>query len=79
VPADLLLTDVVMPGLSGAVFAARARALRPALRVLYMSGYERLGAPEEGWPQEDVIPKPFSRAALLARVSQALAAGVGTA
>jgi PAS domain S-box-containing protein len=73
-PADLLLTDVVMPGISGSVFAARARALRPGLRVLYMSGYERSGAPEEGWPHEEhVIAKPFSRAALLARVSQTLA------
>jgi hypothetical protein len=79
VPVDLLLTDVVMPGLSGSVFAARARALRPGLRVLYMSGYERLGAPEEGWPHaEDVIAKPFSRAALLARVSYALAADITT-
>jgi PAS domain S-box-containing protein len=78
VPADLLLTDVVMPGISGSVFAARARALRPGMRVLFMSGYERPGAPEEGWPQsEHVIAKPFSRAALLARVSQALAADVG--
>jgi hypothetical protein len=63
-----------MPGISGSVFAARARALRPGLRVLYMSGYERSGAPEEGWPHEEhVIAKPFSRAALLARVSQTLA------
>jgi two-component system cell cycle sensor histidine kinase/response regulator CckA len=77
-PADLLLTDVVMPGLSGPAFAARAQALRPGLRVLYMSGYERMGAAEEGWPgTEHVIAKPFSRAALLAQVSQALAADIG--
>jgi PAS domain S-box-containing protein len=70
---DLLLTDVVMPGMSGSVFAARARDLRPGLRVLYMSGYEQPGAPDGGWPQaEPVIAKPFTRAALLARVSQAL-------
>jgi CheY-like chemotaxis protein len=75
VPVDLLLTDVVMPGMSGSVFAARARALRPGIGVLYMSGYEQIGAPEEGWPQEEhVIAKPFSRAALLARVNQALMA-----
>ena len=63
-----------MPGISGSVFASRARALRPGLRVLFMSGYERAGAPEQGWPQEEhVIAKPFSRASLLARVSQTLA------
>jgi CheY-like chemotaxis protein/nitrogen-specific signal transduction histidine kinase len=74
---DLLLTDVVMPGMNVSVFAAKARALRPGLPVLYMSGYERLGAPAESWPHlEHVIAKPFSRAALLARVSQALTADV---
>jgi PAS domain S-box-containing protein len=78
-PADLLLTDVVMPGVSGEPFAARARAIRPGIRVLYMSGYGREGPLTESWPDlgTQVIAKPFSRAALLARVSQALAADIG--
>jgi CheY-like chemotaxis protein len=83
VPADLLLTDVVMPGVSGEPFAARAQAIRPGIRVLYMSGYGREGPLTESWPdiETQVIAKPFSRAALLARVSEALAAdaGIGTA
>jgi PAS domain S-box-containing protein len=75
--ADLVLTDVVMPGMTGEAFAAQIRAMRPGIPVLFMSGYERQGIGAEGWPDPEthVISKPFSRGALLARVTQALAAG----
>jgi PAS domain S-box-containing protein len=81
-PVELVLTDVVMPGLTGEAFAARARDARPGICILFMSGYERRGSTAAGsWPHpaRDVIAKPFSRAALLARVSQALAASGGQA
>jgi two-component system, cell cycle sensor histidine kinase and response regulator CckA len=79
--ADLLLTDIVMPGMTAAAFAAQARAVRPGLPVLFMSGYEQHCAAGEGWPDPEaqVISKPFSRAALLATVTQMLAADVGCA
>ena len=78
-PADLLLADVVMPGMTGKDFAARVQAVRPGVRVLFMSGYERPGAVENGWPEPgtQVIDKPFSRAALLARVTQLLPEDIG--
>jgi PAS domain S-box-containing protein len=77
--ADLVLTDIVMPGMTGAAFAAQARAVCPGLQVLFMSGYEHEGAAGEGWPDPgaQIISKPFSRAALLARVTAMLAVGIG--
>ena len=72
---DLLVTDVVMPGMGGTVLAERLRELRPGLRVLFMSGYtdERLrshGALPYGVP---FLEKPFRTADLAARVSELLA------
>jgi len=76
---DVLLTDVVMPGLTGQAFADRIQAQYPAIRVLFMSGYERPGGGADGWPElgTPVIGKPFSRAALLARVTQLMAEDTG--
>jgi CheY-like chemotaxis protein len=76
IAADLVLTDVVMPGMTGPAFAAQARAMYPGLPVLFMSGYEQQEATEGDWPDPgaQVIGKPFSRAALLARVTQMLTA-----
>lgn len=74
-PLDLLLTDVVLPGIDGADLAERLRALRPGLRVLFMSGY----TPEEiavtsALASEDVLlRKPFLPATLRDRVALALA------
>ncbi len=75
---DLILTDVVMPGMTSKAFGARLQALRPGIPVLYMSGYERPGDLTDSWPGAgiEVIGKPFSRAALLARVTQVLAAPI---
>jgi signal transduction histidine kinase/ActR/RegA family two-component response regulator len=70
----LLLTDVVMPGSDGRSFAEELRRTRPGIAVLYMSGYSddiiaRHGVLEDGI---ELLPKPFSPEALVARVRQAL-------
>jgi PAS domain S-box-containing protein len=71
---DLVLTDVVMPGMTAAAFTDQVQAMRPGLPMLFMSGYEQQMPTGEGWSDEvQVIGKPFSRAALLARVTQVLA------
>jgi DNA-binding response OmpR family regulator len=71
---DLVLTDVVMPGMNGPEMAQRLTFRHPCLRVLYLSGYDRetlgpLGVPEEG---PAFLKKPFTMDTLVTRVSGAL-------
>jgi DNA-binding NtrC family response regulator len=77
VPLQLLLTDVVMPDMSGRRVAAKLAAERPGIRVLYMSGYPdddivRHGVLE---PDIDLLAKPFTAEALLSAMDKALARG----
>jgi PAS domain S-box-containing protein len=72
---DLVLTDLVMPGLGGLEFGRFVRD-RSGIPVLYMSGYsEDIASGKEHIPPAQFIPKPFDRATVLARVGAALAAG----
>lgn len=73
-PVHLLLTDVVMPRVSGVELVARLRPLRAAMRVLYMSGYAddtllRHGALESG---ARLLPKPFTPDSLIRVVREVL-------
>jgi signal transduction histidine kinase/CheY-like chemotaxis protein len=73
-PIDLLLTDVVMPEMLGNEVARRVRAVRPALPVLYMSGYAQPILETHGTfaSQIDLLEKPFSETTLLTRVRRAI-------
>ncbi|WP_404334410.1 CHASE3 domain-containing protein [Sphingomonas sp. MMS12-HWE2-04] len=75
---DLLLTDVLMPGMTGRQLAAMARKRRPELKLLFMSGNPADILGEGGGVADDlpVLPKPFTMAELGARVRSALDAGV---
>jgi CheY-like chemotaxis protein len=67
-PIHLLLTDIQMPQGTGVELAELLRPLRPAMRVLYMSGT----AGESASPR---IAKPFNRASLTAKVREVLGSG----
>jgi signal transduction histidine kinase/ActR/RegA family two-component response regulator len=73
-PIDLLLTDVVMPGMLGNEVARRVHAVRPDLPVLYMSGYAQPILDTHGAfaHQIDLLEKPFTEATLLTRVRRAI-------
>jgi two-component system, cell cycle sensor histidine kinase and response regulator CckA len=71
---DMLLTDVVMPKMSGTELAARVRSAQPHVRVLFMSGYsnEVLSWPSESRQDAGFIQKPFTIDALTSKVRDIL-------
>jgi two-component system, cell cycle sensor histidine kinase and response regulator CckA len=70
---DLLVTDIVMPQMSGTDLATRAWESRPRLRVLFMSGYSDRAA--ELAANAVFLAKPFDEQALLSKVREALSDG----
>jgi CheY-like chemotaxis protein len=73
-PIDLLLTDVVMPKLGGGDLAKLLSALRPGMRVLYMSGYTNGAISQHGVLGAEVVllEKPFTADKLARGVREAL-------
>ncbi|HVD10280.1 MAG TPA: PAS domain S-box protein [Gaiellaceae bacterium] len=71
---DLLLTDVVMPGMNGPELAKELSNSRPSMRVLYTSGFTNSAVAERGVAVEETVflAKPFSSAALTAKVLEVL-------
>ena len=73
-PIQLLLTDVIMPGMNGRELANRVTALRPETKVVYMSGYSNDLIAQYGVLDTEtlLLEKPFTLSALLTKVNQAL-------
>ncbi len=73
-PIDLMVTDVIMPRMGGRELADRITALRPGLRILFVSGYanEATGDSELLGPGAEYLQKPFTPSTLLERVREML-------
>ena len=71
---DLLMTDIGLPGLNGRQLADAARIQRPALKVLFMTGYAETAAVADGFLQKGMamIIKPFAMDALTARIREVI-------
>jgi CheY-like chemotaxis protein len=71
---DLLLTDVVMPGLNGRALAERLATIAPGMRILFMSGYSDEAVHRHGVLGESAafLEKPFTERALARKVREVL-------
>jgi PAS domain S-box-containing protein len=76
-PIDLLMTDVVMPGMNGKELLKKANAIRPGIRVLFMSGYTANVIAHHGVLDESIkfIQKPFSIDELAQKIQNAIRDG----
>lgn len=64
-PPDIVLLDVMMPGMNGIELASLLLATHPDLKILYVSGYCELLAESGGY---EYVAKPFTPAAILAKI-----------
>jgi PAS domain S-box-containing protein len=71
-PIHLMLTDMVMPGMNGRVLAANLAAMRPTMKVVYMSGYTGFTHPGLADSGATLLSKPFTRDALLRKLHEVL-------
>ena len=72
---DIVLTDMVMPGLSGRELAGQLRSQWPELPILFMTGYDPEGAEDFLSQKELVISKPFDLEELETFLTKAIATG----
>lgn len=75
-PYDLLLADIVMPGMDGIELSQKAAALRPSLKIMFITGFAAvaMGGQNPARPQVQVLSKPFHLKDLVERVESLLAA-----
>ena len=71
---ELIVSDVIMPGMNGRELAQRISEIRPNVKVLYMSGYADDAVPSQGAldPGAVFLQKPFTADRLVRKVREAL-------
>jgi PAS domain S-box-containing protein len=67
--SDVLITDVLLPGMTGDLLAAQARALAPGIRIVFATGKGEVN----NWPDAVVLRKPYDLAALTAALARCVA------
>jgi DNA-binding NtrC family response regulator len=77
-PIHLLLTDVVMPGMTGPALMSSLSAMCPAMKVMYMSGYTEDAIVHHDLldPGTGFLPKPFTLETLVRKVRESLDTGL---
>ena len=80
-PIELLITDVVAPGMSGPMLADKLIAQQPGLRVLFISGYDNTHVVQKYVVEKGhaLLAKPFAVADLKAKVTELLASAPSAA
>ena len=80
-PIDLLITDVVAPGMSGPMLADKLAEQQPGLRVLFISGYDNTHVVQKYVVEKGhaLLAKPFTVAELKAKMTELLSAGPSAA
>src|SRR3954452_11455725 len=79
-PIDLLITDVVAPGMSGPMLADKLTEIQPDLKVLYISGYDNTHVVQKYVVEKGhaLLPKPFTAEEFYAKVKETLQAKAAT-
>jgi len=77
---DLLISDVIMPGISGVLLAEQFQAIRPLTPVLFISGIAEGGTlPRRDYPTLAFLGKPFTEETLRQKIGQVLAVSLSAA
>jgi len=71
-PIDLLLTDMVMPGMNGHAVSRSVALIRPGVKVVYMSGYSGFGHRGLAGSEDILLSKPLTRDTLLRKLHEVL-------
>ncbi len=74
-PADVLVADVGLPGMSGDLFAAEARSIRPTISVVFATGSDRIGEGERDSADPVLLRKPYDIVDLEAALAATRAGG----